>query len=440
MGHYYHALPVNGGLQVPAENLEELIAEINEAYVGDACPNLGRPNELLAMEELRCRGFYIQGDPPDGVMLVGWGCEGNIFNGYPKRGMKIHDFHPGKVIELFHRYALKGSDGGVLVYDDYDGESLYSAEYPHRMRQDDPIIHVADLVVIKEFFDSKNAWQTIRVMQQVSPKERPLDKHPAFTMKTNDFKEIQDFYNECTARVRQNNQGNCPLLREDHSNTLSNEEIKRIKDNDKKLVAQMVAKHDVLKFHKECLQKINESEREVTSENPDASSTGTEREQNLNTAGSPEKLTSKNAETSRRNMGEPYVNQFPTCTEPYVLLELSPGFDQGCLHKESGGVPFEEVKQRLFRDGDPIYIECVSPGDDVVTGELRFTPDADEYCPIMITFLKNNYIRPPQFFDLVIDPKDDTSKGISVTEEPLTKNIALYLPLINESSSLMFQG
>ena len=139
-------------------------------------------------------------------------------------------------------------------------------------------------------------------------------------------------------------------------------------------------------------------------------------------------------------MGEPYVNQFPTCTEPYVLLELSPGFDQGCLHKESGGVPFEEVKQRLFRDGDPIYIECVSPGDDVVTGELRFSPDADEYCSIMITFLKNNYIRPPQFFDLVIDPKDDTSKGISVTEEPLTKNIVLYLPLINESSSLMFRG
>ena len=243
MGHYYHALPVNGGLRVSAEKLEELITKINEVYEGDLDVQLAlNPTDAAqAMEELRQHGFYIhQGDPQDSVTLTGWGVEGNPYDGHPKRGMKIHDFHPGKVIELFHRYALKGSDGGVLVYDDYDGESLYSAEYPHRMRQDDPIIHVADLVVIKEFFDSKNAWQTIRVMQQVSPKERPLDKHPAFTMKTNDFKEIQDFYNECTAKVRQNNQGNCPLLREDHSNTLSNEEIKRIKDNDKKLVAQMV--------------------------------------------------------------------------------------------------------------------------------------------------------------------------------------------------------
>lgn len=247
MGHYYHALPVNGGLRVPAENLEELIMKIAEAYEGssDAWRCFSRANELQAMEELRRCGFYIHEGTRDEVILVGWGIEGNLYNGYPKRGMKIHDFHPGKVIELFHRYALKGSDGGILVYDDYDGESLYYAEYSHRMRQDDPIIHVADLVVIKDFFDSKNVWQTIRVMQQVSPKDQPLDKHPAFTMKTNDFKEVQDFYNECSARVRQNNQGVCPLLCEDHSNILSNEEMKQIKNKDKKLIAQITAKHGV---------------------------------------------------------------------------------------------------------------------------------------------------------------------------------------------------
>ena len=245
MGHYYHALPVNGGLQVPAENLEELITKIEEAYEGrsDAWRGFSRADELQAMEELWRRGFYVHQGPGDGLTLVGWGIEGNLYNGYPKRGMKIHDFHPGKVIELFHQYALNGSDGGILVYDDYDGESLYYAEYPHRMRQDDPNIHVADLVVIKEFVDSQNAWQTIRVMQQVSPKERPLDKYPAVTMKTNDFKEVQDFYHECAAKVRQTNQANRPLVCEDHSNILSNKEMNQIKDKDKKLIAQITAKH-----------------------------------------------------------------------------------------------------------------------------------------------------------------------------------------------------
>lgn len=247
MGNYYHALPVNGGLRVPAENLEELIMKIAEAYEGDPDTYLSfsRANELQAMEELRRRRFYIHEGQRDEVTLVGWGIEGNLYNGWPKRGMKIHDFHPGKVIELFHRYALKGSDGGILVYDDYDGESLYYAEYPHRMCQDDPIIRVGDLVVIKEFFDSKNAWQTIRVMQQVSPKDQLLDEHPAVTMKTNNFKEVQDFYNECAEMVRQANQQKQPLVYEDHSNTLSNEEMKQIKDKDKKLVAQITAKHGV---------------------------------------------------------------------------------------------------------------------------------------------------------------------------------------------------
>ena len=247
MGYFYHAIPVNGGLQVPAENLEELITKINEAYEGssEAWRSFSRADVWQAMEELRRRGFYVHQGPRDGVTLVGWGIEGNLYNGYPKRGMKIHDFHPGKVIELFHRYALKGSDGGVLVYDDYDGESLYYAEYPHWMRQDESIIHVADLVDIKEFFDSKNVWQTIRVMQQVSPKDQPLDKYPALTMKTNDFKEVQDFYNECAKKTRQANQGKRPLVREAHSNTLSNEEMKQIKDKDKKLIAQITAKHGV---------------------------------------------------------------------------------------------------------------------------------------------------------------------------------------------------
>lgn len=61
MGYFYHAIPVNGGLQVPAENLEELITKINEAHEGssDAWRSFSRADDSQAMEELRRRGFYI---------------------------------------------------------------------------------------------------------------------------------------------------------------------------------------------------------------------------------------------------------------------------------------------------------------------------------------------------------------------------------------------
>lgn len=384
MGHYCHALPVNGGLVVIGDNLPNVIRDINRMYENYSNTQLFlSPNNISeAMDTLRSKGFFIH-EKGYGVCLKGWGTNGDQYahDGYPKNPGIIQDTHPEPIIRAFQRYSFK-EPVGVMVIDEERHERVYMANQPGELKRFRDFGFYG-LVDAKGF--TSPGGSTVWTLQQASSDENSTDRYPAKIMPGRRFEEV-------------------------------------------------------LEFCEEIRQKINESEREVTSENPDASSTGTEREQNLNTAGSPEKLTSKNAETSRRNMSEPYVNQFPTCTEPYVLLELSPSFDQECLHKESGGVPFEEVKQRLFRDGDPIYIECVSPGDDVVTGELRFNPDADEYCPIMITFLKNNYIRPPQFFDLVIDPKDDTSKGISVTEEPLTKNIALYLPLINESSSLMFQG
>lgn len=248
MGHYYHALPVNGGLQVPAENLEELVTKINEVHEGDPGTQLAlNPTDAAqAMEELRQHGFYIhQENPRGGVTLAGWGIEGNPYDGYPKRGMKIHNLHPGEIIELFHQYSNAESDGGVLAYDDYDDYSLYYAKIRHRMRQDEHTIHLEDVAVIKEFFNPKDYSETVLIMQQAPAKDSPFDEYPAVTMKTNDFKEVQDFYYECAKKAQQGSRGDRPLIREDHSNTLSNEEMKRIKDKDKKLIAQITAKHGV---------------------------------------------------------------------------------------------------------------------------------------------------------------------------------------------------
>lgn len=65
-----------------------------------------------------------------------------------------------------------------------------------------------------------------------------------------------------------------------------------------------------------------------------------------------------------------------------------------------------------------------------MSGELRFNPDTDEYCPVTITFSRNKYIAVPQYFDLVIDRKNQKEhEGISIHEEPLTKDLMLFIPL-----------
>lgn len=134
-------------------------------------------------------------------------------------------------------------------------------------------------------------------------------------------------------------------------------------------------------------------------------------------------------------MNDTYVNQFPTVAPSYVLLTLSPNVDEYEYLQQVGKpmLTFEEVKRRLLNDGEPVHISisCSESSYDVLFGELRFNPDTDEYCPVTITFSRNKYIEAPQYFDLVIDPKSELgNEGISIHEEPLTKDLMLYIPLI----------
>ena len=131
-------------------------------------------------------------------------------------------------------------------------------------------------------------------------------------------------------------------------------------------------------------------------------------------------------------MNDTYVNQFPTLAPSYVLLTLSPNVDE-CEYLQRTGKPmitFEEVKRKLVNDGGPVHISCSEGDYDIVSGELRFNPDTDEYCPVTITFSRNKYIAVPQYFDLVIDRKNQKEhEGISIHEEPLTKDLMLFIPL-----------
>lgn len=131
-------------------------------------------------------------------------------------------------------------------------------------------------------------------------------------------------------------------------------------------------------------------------------------------------------------MNDTYVNQFPTLAPSYVLLTLSPNVDEYEYLQRTGKpmITFEEVKQRLLKDGEPVHIACSESDYDIVSGELRFNPDTDEYCPVTITFSRNEYIEAHQYLDLVIDPKNQQeNRGISIQEEPLTKDLMLYIPL-----------
>lgn len=134
-------------------------------------------------------------------------------------------------------------------------------------------------------------------------------------------------------------------------------------------------------------------------------------------------------------MNDTYVNQFPTLAPSYVLLTLSPNVDEYEYLQRTGKpmITFEEVKQRLLKDGEPVHISisCSESSYDVLFGELRFSPDTDEYCPVTITFSSNEYIKVPQYFDIVIDPNNQQENGgVSIHEDPLTKDLMLYIPLI----------
>ena len=131
-------------------------------------------------------------------------------------------------------------------------------------------------------------------------------------------------------------------------------------------------------------------------------------------------------------MNDTYVNQFPTLAPSYVLLTMGPNVDEFEYLQRTGKpvITFEEVKRRLLNDGGPVHISCSEGDYDIVSGELRFSPDTDEYCPVTITFSRNEYIAVPQYFDLVIDRKNQKeNEGIGIHEEPLTNDLMLFMPL-----------
>lgn len=133
-------------------------------------------------------------------------------------------------------------------------------------------------------------------------------------------------------------------------------------------------------------------------------------------------------------MNDTYVNQFPTLAPSYVLLTLGPTVDEYEYLQQAGKpmITFEEVKRRLLENGESVHISisCSESSYDVLFGELRFSPETDEYCPITITFSSNEYIKVPEYFDIVIDPNNQQeNRGISIHEEPLTKELMLYIPL-----------
>lgn len=74
MGHYYHALPVQGGLVVLEENLPNVIQDINRMleYDSNTSMYLNPNNTSEAMETLRREGFFIH-EMGYGVCLKGWG-------------------------------------------------------------------------------------------------------------------------------------------------------------------------------------------------------------------------------------------------------------------------------------------------------------------------------------------------------------------------------
>ena len=144
MGYYYHATPVNGGLHVPAENQAALLRGLQEALEDE--PTLGGISFTDipgVVEVLRDNGFFIHEIEDGALALTGWGAEGDPASGYPTVGAKIHDTHPESIITVFHEHSAPhadGSDAGVMVFDDYEGDYLFLASHGHRIPQSGVVV------------------------------------------------------------------------------------------------------------------------------------------------------------------------------------------------------------------------------------------------------------------------------------------------------------
>lgn len=202
MGWYLHAVPADGGLFVPAKNLQKLIEDINNIYEDNPL-NLNPRNPVEAMETLRGHNFYIQQkEPTHGVTLTGWGTNGNPHTGYPAAALKIHEIFPREIIETFHTHATKG---GVMVMSDYNDDTLYLAGYPIEFVRYSDSMKINDIVEVKEFVEEhiRGTGASVMTMQEIHASGDPNDDNPAAVCKNGSMREIRDFYAACARRATQ---------------------------------------------------------------------------------------------------------------------------------------------------------------------------------------------------------------------------------------------
>lgn len=94
-----------------------------------------------------------------------------------------------------------------------------------------PAANMSKLIAdINEYFEDNSMDQTIRIMQRV-PVDGSSEAYPAVTLKTNDFKEVQDFYNEYAKEVGSVSRGGVHVSSEDYSNSVSMKELRDIAGN-----------------------------------------------------------------------------------------------------------------------------------------------------------------------------------------------------------------
>ena len=205
MGWYLHAVPADGGLFVPAKNLQALIEDINKIYEDE--PNkhliLNPRNPVEAMETLRGHNFYIQQkEPTHGVTLTGWGTSGDPRTGYPAAGVEVHEIFPREIIETFHAHATKG---GLMVMTDYNDDTLYLAGYPTELVHYGKPMVINDTVEVKEFIAERGtgAGSSVTTMQEIHPSGASDINTPAFVCKNESMREIRDFYTACAQKATQ---------------------------------------------------------------------------------------------------------------------------------------------------------------------------------------------------------------------------------------------
>lgn len=222
MGYYYHATPVNGGLHVPAENQAALLRGLQEALEDE--PTLGGMSFTGipgVVEVLRDNGFFIREDG-GALILTGWGAEGDPATGYPAVGLKIHDTHPETIITVFHEHSTPTpADGGVMVFDDYEGYYLFLASHGHRIPQSGVVVDTVRLVKVREFTDLAHNV-AVQTAEYLPVRELPLTQYPAHIVSMDVFMMIHHFVN---AYEHPDAGSGAPELA-DYSNSLSSGEMK----------------------------------------------------------------------------------------------------------------------------------------------------------------------------------------------------------------------